>query len=61
MTDHDEIRRELEKKNRETRQKIKRQKDEQEFREYLDDLGIDRIDAPATEKKKTHSGRRSEK
>lgn len=58
MTSQDEIRRELEKKNLETRQKTKKRQDEKEYKEYLDDLGIDMIDAPTTEKKKTHRGRR---
>ena len=61
MTDQNEIRRELQKKNQETRQKIKKKQDDKEYRDYLDDLGIDTIDAPSTEKKKTHSGRRSKK
>jgi len=61
MADQNEIRQELERKNQETRQKIKKKQDDKEFDEYLDDLGIDRIDAPKTEKKKTHSGRRSKK
>ena len=61
MSQADEIRQELERRNKETRQKIKKQRDEKEFREYLDDLGIERIDAPKKEKKLTHSGRRSRK
>ncbi len=59
MSHADEIRQELEKKNRQARQNVKREKDNQEFQEYLDDLGIDRIDNPT--KDKTQSGRRSRK
>lgn len=45
MTQENDIRKELQKRNEETRQKISREKAEQEFNEYMDDLGIDRIDA----------------
>ena len=45
MTDQNEIRRELERKNQETRQKIRKEKENQEFNEFLDELGIEKIDA----------------
>lgn len=61
MEQLDGIRQELESRNQSTRQKIKQEQTEAEYHEFLDDLGIDRIDAPATEKKQTHSGRRKQK
>lgn len=48
MTSQNDIRKELQRKNEETRQKINRKKDDQEFNEFMDDLGIDKIDAQKT-------------
>lgn len=61
MDQLDGIRQELESKNQNTRQKIQQKQANAEYQEFLDDLGIDRIDAPNLEKTQTHSGRRKTK
>jgi len=45
MSQADEIRKELQKRNEQTRQKIRKEKENQEFNEFLDELGIEKIDA----------------
>jgi hypothetical protein len=54
MTQAESIRKELEKKNKATRTKIKQKKADAEYREYMDDLGIDFIDSP--QDKNAHRG-----
>jgi len=55
MSQANDIRKELEKKNKETRGKIKQKKADTEYREYLDDLGIDFVDSPKD--KNAHRGK----
>ena len=59
MTQADDIRKELEKKNKATRSKIKQKEADTEYREYMDDLGIDFIDSPKD--KNAHSGKRRQR
>ncbi len=59
MSQADEIRKELEKKNKATRTKIKQKKADAEYKEHMDDLGIDFIDSPKD--KNAHSGKRRQK
>lgn len=59
MSQADEIRKELEKKNKATRSKIKQKKADTEYKEHMDDLGIDFIDSPKD--KNAHSGKRRQK
>lgn len=54
MTQASHIKKELEKKNKATRNRIKLQKADAEYREYMDDLGIDFIDSP--QDKNAHRG-----
>ncbi|MFH1473476.1 MAG: hypothetical protein ABIE55_01145 [Candidatus Aenigmatarchaeota archaeon] len=46
MTQQNDIRKELQKKNQQTRQKIQKQKDNQEVDDFMEDIGIDRVDKP---------------
>ena len=46
MTQQNDIRKELQKKNQQTRQKIQKQKDGQEVDDFMEDIGIDRVDKP---------------
>jgi len=46
MTQQNEIRKELQKKNKQSRQKIQKQKDDQEDDDFMEDIGIDRVDKP---------------
>lgn len=55
MSQADDIRKELEKKNKATRSKIKQKETDTEYREYMDDLGIDFIDSPKD--KNAHKGK----
>lgn len=55
MSQADDIRKELEKKNKATRSKIKQKEADTEYREYMDDLGIDFIDSPKD--KNAHRGK----
>ena len=48
MSQADEIRKELQKRNEQTRQKIRKEKENQEFNEFLDELDIEKIDAEKT-------------
>lgn len=52
MSQGNDIRKELQRRNEETRKKVSREKAEQEFNEYMDDIGIDRIDAKTTRREK---------
>jgi len=59
MSQADDIRKELEKKNKATRSKIKQKEADTEYREYMDDLGIDFVDSPKD--KNAHSGKRRQR
>lgn len=59
MSQADEITKELERKNKETRSKIKQKKADAEYRDYMDDLGIDFIDSPKD--KNAHRGKRRQR
>lgn len=59
MSQANDIRKELEKKNKATRTKIKQKEADTEYREYMDDLGIDFVDSPKD--KNAHSGKRRQR
>lgn len=53
MTQQNEIRKELQKKNQQTRDKIQKQKDNQEVDDFMDDLGIERVDKPKKDERRS--------
>ena len=53
MTQQNEIRKELQKRNKQTKDKIQKQKDNQEVDDFMDDLGIERIDKPKKDEKRS--------
>lgn len=55
MTQQNDIRKELQKKNQQTRDKIQKKKDDQEVDDFMEDLGIERVDKP---KKDTRRSRK---
>ena len=53
MTQQNEIRKELQKRNKQTKDKIQKQKDNQEVDDFMDDLGIERIDKPKKDERRS--------
>jgi len=56
MSQADDIRKELERKNKETRSKIKQKEADTEYQNHMNNLGIDFIDSPKD--KNAHRGKR---
>lgn len=46
MTQQNDIQKELQKKNQQTKDKIRKKKEAEELGDFMDDLGIDRVDNP---------------
>lgn len=55
MSQADDIRKELERKNKDTLGKIQQKKADTEYQNHMDDLGIDFIDSPKD--KNAHMGK----
>jgi hypothetical protein len=53
MTQQNDIRKELQKKNQQTRDKIQKQKDNQEVDNFMEDLGIERVDKPKKDERRS--------
>jgi hypothetical protein len=53
MTQQNEIRKELQKRNKQTKDKIQKQKDNQEVDDFMDDLGIERVDKPKKDERRS--------
>jgi|GEM_PF-2473608 len=53
MTQQNEIRKELLKKNQQTKDKIQKQKDHQEVNDFMEDLGIERVDKPKKDERRS--------
>ena len=53
MTQQNDIRKELQKKNQQTRDKIQKQKDARELDEFMDDIGIERADKPQKDQRRS--------
>ncbi|MDP3989747.1 MAG: hypothetical protein Q8Q01_00910 [archaeon] len=53
MTQQNEIRKELQKKNQQTKDKIQKQKDNQEVSDFMEDLGIERVDKPKKDERRS--------
>jgi hypothetical protein len=53
MTQQNEIRQELQKKKQQTKDKIQKQKDSQEVNDFMEDLGIERVDKPKKDERRS--------
>ncbi len=53
MTQQNEIRKELQKRNKQTKDKIQKQKDNQEVDDFMEDLGIERVDKPKKDERRS--------
>ncbi len=53
MTQQNDIRKELQKRNQQTKDKIKKQKDAAELDEFMDDIGIERVDKPQKDQRRS--------
>jgi len=53
MTQQNEIRKELQKRNKQTKDKIQKQKDNREVDDFMEDLGIERVDKPKKDERRS--------